>query len=128
MPDVYFGYPFPKIDPKDPNAACKMAWNFTAANQMGNGQGATFTINGVDTNGEFKRLKLFLHTNSFLGRSAGPIPNPENLRDTTMTDLLEPQDVDGAAGLTKRPNDWTSQDQIWFYLPATRRVRRVNAA
>ena len=27
MPDFYFGYPFPKIDPKDPNAACKMAWN-----------------------------------------------------------------------------------------------------
>ena len=31
MPDFYFGYPFPKIDPKDSNAACKMAWNFTAA-------------------------------------------------------------------------------------------------
>jgi len=128
MPDFYFGYPFPKIDPKDPSAACKMAWNFTAANQMGNGQGATFTLNGIDATGEFKRIKTWLHTNSFLGRSAGPIPNSENLRDTSLTNVLEPQDVDGVAGLSKRLNDWTSQDQSWFYVPSTRRVRRVNAA
>ncbi len=128
MPEFYFGFPFAKIDPKDPNAACKMAWNFSAANQMGNGQGATFTLNGIDGTGEFKRIKLWLHINSFLGRSTGPIPNPENLRDTSMTNVLEPQDVDGVAGLGKRLNDWTSQDQQWFYVPSTRRVRRVNAA
>jgi hypothetical protein len=129
MPEFYFGYPFPKIDGKgDPMAACKMAWNFVAANQMGNGQGATFTLNGVDGSGEFKRIKLWLHLNSFLGRSAGPMPNPDNLRDTSMSNVLEPQDVDGVGGLTKRVNDWTSQDQSWFYVPSTRRVRRVNAA
>jgi hypothetical protein len=128
VPDFYFGYPFPKIDPKDPYAACKMAWNFTAANQMGNGQGATFTLNGIDGTGEFKRIKLWLHINAFLGRSAGPIPNPEHLRGTSMSDVTEPQDVDGVAGLTKVVNDWTSQDESWFYVPSTRRVRRVNAA
>jgi hypothetical protein len=51
VPDFYFGYPFPKIDKGDPLAACKMAWNFTAANQMGNGQGATFTLSGIDGSG-----------------------------------------------------------------------------
>ena len=45
-----------------------------------------------------------------------------------MSNVLEPQDVDGVGGLTKRTNDWTSQDKAWFYVPATRRVRRVNAA
>ena len=128
MPDFYFGYPFPKVDPKDPQAACKMAWNFSAANAMGEGQGATFTLNGIDTSGEFKRIKLWLHTMSYLGRPGGPIPNPENLRDVSMTNVLEPQDVDGVGGLTKRLNDWTSQDQSWFFVPSTRRVRRVNAA
>ena len=128
MPDFYYGYPFPKIDPKDPMAACKMAWNFSAANAMGEGQGATFTLNGIDTSGEFKRIKLWLHTMSYLGRPGGPIPNAENLRDVSMTNVLEPQDVDGVAGLTKRLNDWTSQDQSWFFVPSTRRVRRVNAA
>ena len=128
MPDFYFGYPFPEIDPKDPLGACKMAWNFTAANQMANGAGATFTLNGVDSSGEFKRIKLWAHANSYLGRSAGPIPNPENLRGAALTNVLEPNDVDGVAGLAKSMNDWTSQDQAWFYVPATRRVRRVNAA
>ena len=128
MPDFYFGYPFPKIDPKDPQAACKMAWNFEAANSMGEGQGATFTLNGIDTSGEFKRIKLWLHANNYLGRHGGPIPNPENLRTTSLSNVLEPQDIDGVGGLVKRKNDWTSQDQAWFYVPATRRVRRVNAA
>lgn len=128
MPEFYFGYPFPKIDSKDPQAACKMAWNFSAANAMGEGQGATFTLNGIDTSGEFKRIKLWLHIMSYLGRPSGPIPNPEGLRDVSMTNVLEPQDVDGVGGLTKRLNDWTSQDQAWFFVPSTRRVRRVNAA
>ena len=128
MPDFYFGYPFPKIDPKDPMAGCKMAWNFEAANSMGEGAGATFTLNGIDTSGEFKRIKLWLHTMAYLGRQGGPIPNPENLRGTSMSNVLEPQDVDGVGGLTKRLNDWTSQDQSWFYVPSTRRVRKVNAA
>jgi Protein of unknown function (DUF1329) len=128
VPDFYFGYPFPIIDPKDPQAACKMAWNFTAANQLGEGQGATFTLNGIDTSGEFKRIKLWLHAMSFQGRQSGPVDNPENLRDTSLSNVLEPQDVDGVGGLSKRENNWDAQDKAWFYVPATRRVRRVNAA
>ncbi len=128
MPEHSFGYPFPHIDPKDPQAGCKMAWNFAAANAMAGGQGATFTLNGIDTNGEFKRIKVWLHANSYWGRQGGPINNPDGLRATSLTNALEPQDIDGVAGLTKRLNDWTTQDQIWFYVPQTRRVRRVNAA
>ncbi len=129
MPEFYYGFPFPKIDVKnDPHAACKMAWNFEAANSTGGGGGATFTMNGVDTNGEFKRIKMWLAGQNYLGRNSGPIPNPENLRSAAILGLIEPQDVDGVAGLTKRPNDWEGQDQAWFYVPATRRVRRVNAA
>jgi hypothetical protein len=128
MPNFYFGYPFPKIDKNDPNAACKMAWNFQAANSMVEGQGATFTLNGVDSSGEFKRIKLWLHMMFYLGRQGGPVDNPENLRRVSMSNVIEPQDVDGVAGLTKRPNDWKSEDQEWYYVPETRRVRRVNAA
>ncbi len=129
MPEFYYGFPFPKIDAKgDPLAACKMAWNFEAANATAGGVGATFTVNGIDGSGEFKRIKLWIHAQNFLGRHFGPIPNPENLRASAITGVMEPQDVDGVAGLGKRLNDWESQDQAWFYVPATRRVRRVNAA
>jgi hypothetical protein len=85
-------------------------------------------LNGIDTGGEFKRIKLWLHGNFFLGRHGGPIENPESLRVTSLSNVLEPQDIDGVGGLTKTKNDWTSQDQAWFYVPATRRVRKVNAA
>jgi hypothetical protein len=128
MPSFVFGYPFPKIDPSDPQAGCKIAWNFETATWQGNGGGATFTLNGIDGSGEFKRIKLWLHGMSFLGRHGGPVDNPDNLRGTGMASVLEPQDVDGVAGLSRRINDWTSQDQAWFYVPSTRRVRRVNAA
>jgi len=128
IPSFYYGYPFPKIDPKEPMAACKMAWNFEAANAMIEGAGATFTLNGLDASGEYKRIKLWLHFNYFLGRQGGPIDNPENLRYVDLANVTEPLDVDGVAGLTKRLNDWTSQDEEWTYVPSTRRVRRINAA
>ncbi len=128
MPDNVFGQAFPRIDPKDPLAACKVAWNFYLANQIGEGQGATFTLNGIDRNGEFRRIKMWLHTNSYLGRTKKSDENPENLRGTSMSHAMEPADAEGVNILGQSINDWTSQDNIWAYLPQMRRARRVNAA
>lgn len=128
MPDWVFGKPFPKIDPKDPQAACKVAWNFYLANQMGEGAGATFTLNGIDRNGEFRRIKLWLHSNAYLGRHKKDDNNPENLRGTSLSHAMEPSDAEGVNILGQQLNDWTSQDNIWAYIPQTRRSRRVNAA
>jgi len=128
MPDFFFGYPFPKIDAADPQAGCKIAWNFTAATFQSNGGGATFTLNGISTSGEFKRIKLWLKAQAFIGRHFGPIDNPKNLRGSQMVNVLEPTDIDGVGGFGERLNDWTSDDRAWFYVPATRRVRRINAA
>ncbi len=128
MPEFYFGLPFPNIDPKDPKAGCKVAWNFGAAGGQGGGGGATFTLNGIDTNGEYKRIKLWTHLKSFVGIHGGPIDNPEGLRNAGLTSVIEPTDIDGVGGLSKRVNDWESQDKTWFYVPATRRVRRTSAS
>ena len=127
-PTFYFGYPFLKVDPKEPQAGCKMAWNFVAATTQGGGGGATFTLNGIDTGGEYKRIKAWIHSFAFLGRHGGPVDNPENLAGTALSGVLEPTDIDGVGGLTKRTNTWTSQDKVWFYVPATRRVRQASAA
>ena len=128
VPEFYFGFPFPTIDPKDARAGCKIAWNFNAAGSQGGGGGATFTLNGIDTNGEFKRIKLWAHIKSFIGIHGGAIDNPETLRNASLTNVLEPTDIDGVGGLSKRVNDWYAQDKSWFYVPATRRVRRTSAA
>jgi len=128
LPDYVWGMPFPRIDPKDPQAGCKVAWNFYLANQMGEGAGATFTLNGIDRNGEFRRIKMWLHANSYMGRTKKSKENPENLRATTMSHAMEPADAEGVNILSQQLNDWTSQDNLWAYLPQMRRARRVNAA
>jgi hypothetical protein len=128
LPDHVFGQPFPRVDPKDPMAACKVAWNFYLANQIGEGQGATFTLNGVDRNGEFRRIKLWLHAQAYMGRTVEAKENPENLRGTTMSHAMEPADAEGVNILGQQINDWKSQDNLWAYLPQMRRSRRVNAA
>ena len=129
IPDFVLGYPFPKIDPKDPKAGCKIAWNFTFANAMGGGGGATFTLNGIDTTGEFRRIKAFIHSQIIQGSLNGkPAENPENIAAQGVTAALEPQDAEGVSLLNKRFWDTESQDAIWAYVPSTRRARRVNAA
>ncbi len=128
LPDFWFGLPFPQIDENDPKAGCKIAWNFEAAGAQGGGGGATFTLNGVDSGGEYKRVKVAANLKAFIGRHGGPINNPENLRSAGILNVLEPTDIDGVGGLTKRENDWESQDKSWFYVPATRRVRRTSSA
>ncbi|MEI8356962.1 MAG: DUF1329 domain-containing protein [Deltaproteobacteria bacterium] len=128
VPGHVFGKPFPKIDPKDPLAGCKVAWDFYLANQLGEGIGATFTLNGIDRNGEFRRIKLWLHSNAYMGRTEPVKENPENLRGTSLSHAMEPADAEGVNILGQQINDWTSQDNIWAYVPQTRRSRRVNAA
>jgi hypothetical protein len=128
-PEFVFGLPFPKIDKSDAQAGCKIAWNFSLASAQGGGGGATFTLNGVDTNGQFRRIKAFIHLQTFQGRHGGPLKdNPENLEGQGLSGALEPLDVEGVSQLTKRYWDWESQDALWAYVPSTRRARRVNAA
>ncbi len=128
IPEHVYGKPFPRIDPKDPLAACKVAWNFYLGNQLGGGTGATFTLNGVDADGEFRRIKMFLHLNGYQGRVEKAESNPEKLRATSLSHAMEPADAEGVNILTQQLNDWTSTDRMWAYLPQTRRARRVNAA
>jgi len=129
IPEFVFGLPFPKIDKADPKAGAKIAWNFNMAGAQGGGGGATFTLNGVDTGGQFRRIKAFIHTQGFQGRHFGQIKdNPENLAGHALAAALEPLDVEGVSTLTKRYWDWDSQDAIWAFVPSTRRARRVNAA
>ncbi len=129
IPEFVSGLPFPKVDKGDPKAACKIAQNFFFAGSQNSGGGATFTLNGVDTNGEFRRVKAFLHAMAYQGRLDGkPESNPDNLTLQAIGGAIEPQDVEGVSTLTKRYWDWDSQDAIWAYVPSTRRARRINAA
>lgn len=126
IPEFYFGLPFPHIDPADPRAGCKIAWNFSAATAQGEGGGATFLISGIDNNGEYRRIKASGDVMSYVGRHGGPIDNPDGMRSKAIVFVHEPLDVQGVSFLSWRRHDWTSSDLIWGFIPITRRVRRLS--
>lgn len=128
IPSFFFGLPFPHIDPQDPRAGCKIAWNFFAATAQGEGGGATFSISAIGERGEFRRIKLSGEVMTYVGRHGGPIENPDNLRGKGLAFLHEPQDLDRVSFLAHQKNDWESQDLIWGYLPLTRRARRLSSS
>src|SRR5438067_3392411 len=128
VPDFYFCFPFPKIDPKDPEAGCKIAWNFTAASLMAGGTGASFYLNGVDKDGAYRTIRTKIQATSFVGRHGGPIPNPEHLVAKATSVALEPVDVEGVSTLTVRHLDWKTPDDMWAYVPQMRRARHISAA
>src|SRR5262249_13874372 len=98
IPDFIVGLPFPKIDKNDPQGACRTAQTFAFAGSQGGGGGAPFTLNGVDTNGEFRRVKAFIHAMGYQGRLDGKIEsNPENLAGQALAGAIEPQDVEGVS-------------------------------
>src|SRR5262249_5598167 len=73
IPDFVVGLPFPDVDKNEPNAACKIAHNFAFAGNAAGGGGATFSLNGVDSSGQFRRVKVFLHAMGYPSRLDGEI-------------------------------------------------------
>ncbi len=128
IPDNFFGFPFPQIRADDPEAGCKIAWNFIAAGYMGGGTGASFYLNGLEMTGEYRSIKTRVRAMSLVGHYGPPRPNPDRLAVKAMTKALEPADVEGVSTLAVRHWDWTSPDDVWAYVPATRRARRIHAS
>jgi hypothetical protein len=128
VPDFYFGYPFPTIDAGDPQAGCKIAWNFTAASLMAGGTGASFYLTGLDQEGAYRTVRTRLQAMGYVGRHGGPIPNPARVVAKATSLALEPPDVEGVSTLTVRHIDWGKPDDMWAFVPQTRRARHVSAA
>jgi hypothetical protein len=128
VPDFYFGYPFPKLDRGDPQAGCKIAWNFTAASLMPGGSGASFYLTGLDPRGAYRTVRTRVQAMAYVGRHGGPIPNPERLAAKATSLALEPPDVEGVSTLTVRHLEWAKADDMWAFVPQTRRARHISSA
>ncbi|MFN8545759.1 MAG: DUF1329 domain-containing protein [Candidatus Binatia bacterium] len=127
-PEFFFGYPFPAIEPKDPLAGCKIAWNFTAASYMAGGTGASFNLTGLERSGPYQTIRTKMEAAAYTGRHDGPIPNPEQVAAKALSIAVWPTAVNGMGNLTVRYLDPTRADDMWAYVPSTRRARRVNAS
>jgi hypothetical protein len=128
VPEFYFGYPFPGVTKSDPQAGCKIAWNFTAAGYMAGGTGASFYLTGLDERGAYRTVRTRIQAMAYVGRYGGPIANPERVVVKATTIALEPPDVEGVSTLTVRHLDWAKPDDMWAFVPQTRRARHISSA
>jgi hypothetical protein len=127
-PAFLYGYPFPQIDPKDPQAAAQVIYNFSYtlmqaddADRLSNLHWAT--PSALERRAEFRGQLLF-----YGSRFSGPIANPDATLRKGIIAGVAPQEVYGVVILEwvyLDPKRWNS---LWSYVPELRRVRPVPAA
>ena len=122
-PEFYFGYPFPKIDPNDPKAATKIAWNvlYVIYSHL---TSSRFHVNlaFLNRNAIDRVLKLQVFYNYWDAQRKKYIPaNPNNYLQQYIAAAESPQDVYGTTNLTWRFKG-EKRDLLWAYVPALRRV------
>jgi len=127
------GLPFPEINPKDPNAGIKIAWNYQyhCEPEQRYFPKATFVWN--NKNGAIERTATLADRKLlYVGRTMTPpipeLPNPDGIIYKELLQLYDPKDVAGIGFLQIRYKSEKKDDDTWAYVPALRRVRRMSAA
>jgi Protein of unknown function (DUF1329) len=134
------GLPFPTVDPKDPQAALKIMWNYTYgfittddvdlrnfdADTGSIADKGAMTVERHFLLDHFRRL---FWTGRLFVEPKPDKPNPNGYRaQQGLYPILEPFDLKGVGALGNRYTSSEKQDDSWLYLPSLRRVRRLSTA
>jgi Protein of unknown function (DUF1329) len=135
------GQPFPTLDPKDPQYAIKIMWNYEYGFTNGIDdtdlrnfdadtgsipQAGPMTVERHFLLDHFRRL---FWTGRLYVDPKPDKPNPNGYRaQQGLYPILEPFDLKGVGALGNRYTDSAKQDDSWLYLPSLRRVRRLSTA
>ncbi|MBI3248902.1 MAG: DUF1329 domain-containing protein [Deltaproteobacteria bacterium] len=126
-PDFLYGYPFPQIDPKDPQAAAKAIYNFSYTLMQADDTERRSTLNWIKPTA-FERRAEFVGQLLFYGsRFSGPIANPDAALRKNLIAGFSPVEIFGVVTLEwvyLDPKKWNS---LWAYVPELRRVRTLPA-
>jgi len=134
------GQPFANLDPKDPQFAIKIMFNYdynffvTDDVDLRNFDADTGAIadHGPMTIERHFLLDHFrrLFWNGRLYVDPKPEkPNPNGYRrQEGLYPIIEPYDLKGVGAVSNRYLDPAKQDDSWLYLPSLRRVRRLSTA
>jgi hypothetical protein len=126
-PAFLYGYPFPQIDPKDPQAAAKVIYNFSYTLMQADDADRHSTLSWVKPT-TFERRAEFLGQLLFYGsRFSGPITNTDATLRKNIISGFSPQEIYGVVTLEwvyLDPKRWNS---LWAYVPELRRVRILPA-
>ena len=135
------GQPFPNLDPKDPQFALKIMWNFEYgfANGIDDTDLRNFDADTgsipphgpmtVERHFLLDHLRRLFWTGRLYVEPKPDKPNPNGYRvQQGLYPILEPFDLKGVGALGNRYTDSAKQDDSWLYLPSLRRVRRLSTA
>jgi hypothetical protein len=129
QPAYIFGFPFPKIDPKDPQAASQILWNFYYRTWYFGSLRVMSQVNLINARALERRTDQNVH---FLYYDGVPererMSNVQNFSLQQLIVVRSPTDLNGTAALSWRYRDPTKRDNAWAYVPALRRVRAVSPA
>jgi len=118
------GFPFPGS-----TNGLEIAWNFVKARNYGEKQWADFIFTVIDKNGGTRHIvsanSYFWFNGHLYGDKPNFEPNPNNYDFFHTLGYKAPYDFRGTTPLTYRYNDSERQDDMWMYLPALRRTRRM---
>lgn len=129
------GLPFPNLNPNDPQAGLKLAWNFArrwAGDDFKEGGG---TITGkatsytIERDGSERKSQVIRHEIKTRGRVTlhpkPSIPGYEHIDWMNIRADEYPRDTSGTTTLETRYIDPNRDDDLYIYVPSIRRVRRA---
>lgn len=128
-PPFVYGFPFPAIDPADPQAGTKILWNsYYGYWYLGNSHTEVRLI-WVNPDRIDREAGQDVHFKFYDGQAERYRPdNPNNYFMQMVSAATYPADLHGTTALTWRYRDAGKRDQNWAYVPALRRVRAVSPA
>jgi hypothetical protein len=128
QPPYVFGYPFPEIDPEDPDAGIKILWNYFYRVYHNGNRRNTVELTWLSAKGVDRKAGQDVYFLYYDGqpRARAPRNNPENFLVQFLATTMDPVDAHGTTSLSWRYRDAEKRDALWTYVPALRRVRAVS--
>jgi hypothetical protein len=134
------GQPFPLLEPNDPHIAAKVMWNFSFRPQYTDDvdirdvEVSSYRANS-STPGPVEHFTIghFAFYNSMGRTEVAPIPTDAEAEGAGIRyrfgafPFLEPAEIYGFGMVRERNKDPKVDDNVWFFNPARRAVRRVRA-
>jgi hypothetical protein len=129
------GAPFPKLDPSDPHAGLKLAWNFywrwvgddyKNGGATGDGKIIRYVVEKDGSERRSDVMHLHLRTRNRVTLDPKPaIGGYEHIDWMQIRADEYPRDTAGTTTLEVRYSDLSREDDLYIYVPSIRRVRRV---
>ncbi|MBI5895808.1 MAG: DUF1329 domain-containing protein [Desulfobacterales bacterium] len=127
IPDYVFGEPFPVIEENDPNAGVKLIWNYDLKKARVGTWHTNFGMEWIGRNGFEKKIVGNYLVYYYNCRPDGPQDNPNQYMELSLFPVVEPYDVQGLVQLNRKFIS-DKQDDVYAYIPAIRRVKKLSGA